>query len=131
MDNIDNQIDKLRLQIAELEKQKEDGEQILQGYSAAKKRSDRLEHYLPDEGEFERMKDYNDDYSDMTHIQFIAHNMKCYSELSRENQVWLHGLFQRMFIDDIRAMDMEHCSIMTVNYVCFDKNGAICIGTPR
>jgi hypothetical protein len=132
MSYIDAKIEKLRQEIAELETRKKDEqlEGVILRFNEAAKCSANVEYYLPQEHDYMRMADMNDDYT-MCYAEFIAWNLKKISELSEEDRAWLKGLCRRIRSDKIRLMDHESCVEWDACGFYYDVRGHLCIMHPR
>jgi hypothetical protein len=128
MSNIDAQINELREKIALLEKKKDVS---LNAYYNAKKNKENVEYYIPDENEFQRMKDYSSNYEDMSYEDFILHNIAHIQKFSAADKIWFNQLCKRFQEGSVLTMDMESCAGFTASYIFFDHRGRLCIGNER
>lgn len=129
MSEIDSEINALRQKIVDLEKKKQSS--YMNVYYAAKHNNENVEYYIPDEDEFQRMKDYSSNYDDMTYQQFIVHNITHIQKFSEVDKIWFKNLCKRFQDGSVVTMDMEGCSTFTASYIFFDHRGRLCIGNER
>jgi len=129
MSNIDAQINELRKKIDLLEKEKKDVS--FNAYYNAKKNKENVEYYIPDENEFQRMKDYSSNYEDMSYEGFIIHNISHIQKFSAADKIWFNQLCKRFQEGSVLTMDMESCVEFTASYIFFDHSGRLCIANER
>jgi hypothetical protein len=86
---------------------------------------------MPDELNFDRMGNYNDNYTNMDYEEFINWNRTCFNELLNPDFAWLQQLCKRVTDNKISVMDMESGVEFRASYVYFDQGKNICIGAAR
>ena len=128
MSNIDAQINELREKITLLEKKKDVS---LNAFYIAKENKDNVEYYIPNEHEFERMKEYSSNYENMSYADFILHNINHIQNFSAVDKIWFNELCKRFQEGNVVTMDMEDCVKFTASYIFFDHRGRLCIGNER
>ena len=86
---------------------------------------------LVDEEMFERMRDYNADYAEMTFDKFSEWNKACVVTLSEDDRIFVTGLCKRIRQNKLSMMDGEGCGIFNASGIFFDKKMNVCVVNPR
>jgi hypothetical protein len=140
MDNIDAQLTLLRKNIADLEEKKrqqqlaeiEKKNTLLNQLADLEKNNQiKIDSFLPDEYEYERMQGINANYEDMTYYDFVIWNHECLRNMTVEDRISLVWLCKKIKNNTINLVDMESCCEFTASGFYFDKNANICITNPR
>jgi len=91
-----------------------------------------FENFLPDEDTYDRILKYDLNYTyTMNYSEFYAWNLKCISELSEDDRLWLEGLCRRIEKNSIRLMDLESCAAFHAHGFHYNMDGELCIMMPR
>ena len=94
-----------------------------------------LEKVLPDEGDYERMVDYDSSAIDNTqsYDEFVAFQRTKVEGLSAEDCAFVLSLIKRIRKKEegISLMDFESCAAFRAGYLFFDTDGKLVIGNPR
>jgi hypothetical protein len=92
-----------------------------------------LEKVLPDEGDWERMVDYDSSAIDNTqsYEEFVAFQRTTVEGLSAEDCAFVLSLIKRIRKNEISLMDFESCAAFRAGYLFFDTDGKLVIGNPR
>ena len=92
-----------------------------------------LEKVLPDEGDWDRMVDYDSSAIDNTlsYEEFVAFQRTTVEALSAEDCAFVLSLIKRIRKNEISQMDLESCAVFESAYLFFDTKGKLIIGNPR
>ena len=131
MSSIDSEINALKQKIADLEKKRDANENAMKHFAMAKKDHNKMEYYLPDDHDYQRMQDSGDHYREMSYEEFISWNLECIECETLNNDSWMEEFCRRIYSRGIKLVDMESCAEMTAQGIYFDRNGNLCITCPR
>jgi len=131
--SLDAQINALRRQLVALEEEQRRTMEktVLNEFKEAAKNPANFEYFIPKCLDFMRMVECNDDYRDMTYVQFIAWNIEQIKKLSNDERDWLQGLCQRIYVNKIRQIDLEGCVEWESCGFYYNIQGHLCIMHPR
>jgi len=92
-----------------------------------------LEKVLPDEGDWQRMVDYDSSAIDNTqsYEEFVDFQRTTVAALSAEDCAFVLSLIKRIRKNEISLMDFESCAAFRAGYLFFNTDGKLVIGNPR
>ena len=88
--------------------------------------------FLVDDYTFERITDYQRG-SGManTYEEFVSWNTKCISELSANELIAISTLCKMIAHRNVKSVDTEYCSEITIDSLYFNAKGILCLVNPR
>jgi len=87
--------------------------------------------YLPSIYMYERMKNYNDEYTDFGPYQeFIKFNFNIINNMSNKDKTWLIELCKKINYTDICVVDEESCIEFEASGIYFTNDNKLCIYNP-
>ena len=87
--------------------------------------------WLPQEYDFDRMENYNDDYTDMNYEKFVEWNKECFNSASDEKREFLSQICKNIMGGQMSLMDMESCVEFQAYGIYFNAKKVICIYNQR
>jgi hypothetical protein len=92
-----------------------------------------LKHVLPDEYDFQRMKNHGriDFIKNMDYAAFVAHNVEISNSLSKKDREFCIKMIDYIMGAKLKTLDMESPHTQEVNNVFFDLYGELVLVNPR
>jgi len=90
-----------------------------------------FQKYMPNEYEFERMENYNDDFNGMSYDEFLELNEQCFNDLSQADRAFIEHLHLYIRSGKVNLTDMESCVEFQSSGIYFNTKKVICVFNPR
>jgi hypothetical protein len=90
-----------------------------------------LEGILPDEYDFDRMKQNIAFIQNMDYPAFVAHNRNISDSLSKKEREFCIQFVDRLYRGVVRSLDMDTPCLREVNNLFFGEDGELVVVSPR